>query len=308
MFCRNCGTRVPDNAAFCPNCGARLTGPAHLQPAPKGGFGKKLVLIIIALIAVLAVAAVILNALSGVADSAGKILPDQFGDRLPEPDAPNKPTDPPADIPDSGEVAPSDTPKPVPDAAPAPEPDSAGGELDAAKAAYADIVRELSSENDSLQFDLINLTGGEIPELMAGLDGYYVCVYMWENGKAAPVIDYWPYGAGGNAGYEYLPGQNTIRNFNSDMAGAIVYETYWTIDGDYGAIPVWPESLCMWYFQDLNGNDFIDEDEPFLDEPVCYYGDKEISAAEYAAYQIPGDYQWMAGGVSAEEMLDQLGA
>lgn len=190
----------------------------------------------------------------------------------------------------------------------APEPDPGARELAAAKAAYADVVRALAAEDGSLTFDLINLTGGDVPELLAGLDGYYVSVYMWANGKAVPVIEHWPYGAMGNAGYEYLPGRNIIRNFNSDLAGAIVYETYMTIDGDYGVIPIWSESLSSWYFRDLNGNYMIDEDEPILDDPICYYGGTEITREQYAGYQFPGDYQWMNGSKSAGEMLELLGA
>lgn len=190
----------------------------------------------------------------------------------------------------------------------APEPDPGALELAAAKAAYADVVRELASETEGLTFDLIDLTGSDVPELLAGMDGYYVSVYMWANGEAVPVIEYWPYGAMGNAGYEYLPGQNIIRNFNSDLAGAIVYETYMTIDGDYGVIPIWSESLSSWYFLDQNGNYMIDEDEPILDEPMRYYGGTAITQEQYAGYQFPGDYQWMIGSKSADEILELLGA
>ena len=28
MFCKNCGTQVPDGTKFCPECGAELTSPA----------------------------------------------------------------------------------------------------------------------------------------------------------------------------------------------------------------------------------------------------------------------------------------
>lgn len=190
----------------------------------------------------------------------------------------------------------------------APEPDPAALELAAAKAAYGDVVRELAAETEGLTFELIDLTDRDVPELLAGMDGYYVSVYMWANGEAVHVIEYWPYGAMGNAGYEYLPGRNIIRNFNSDLAGAIVYETYMTIDADYGVIPIWSESLSNWYFQDLNGNYMIDEGEPFLDEPICYYGDTAITPEQYAEYQFPGDYQWMIGTRSADEMLRLLGA
>lgn len=189
-----------------------------------------------------------------------------------------------------------------------PGADPGAQELAAAKAAYADIVQSLAAENSSLTFELIDLTDSDIPELMAGLDGYYVSVYMWADGRAVPVIDGWPYGAGGNLGYEYLPGQSIIRNIDNDMAGAIVYETYMTIDANYQVVSVWDHSLSVWYFQDWNGNYMVDDNEPYLDEPIYYYGDAQITAEQYAGYQIPGDYLWMGGGKSAASMLELLGA
>lgn len=180
--------------------------------------------------------------------------------------------------------------------------------LAAAKVAYSAIVETLAAENNSLTFDLIDLTASDVPELLVDMNGYYVSVYMWADVGAASVIEYWPYGAMGNTGYEYLPGQNVIRNFNSDLAGAIVYESYMTINADYEVVSLWDYSLSRWYFLDRNNNYMIDADEPILDEPIYYYGNTPITKEQYAAHQIPGDYQWMSGNKSASEMLALLTA
>lgn len=188
------------------------------------------------------------------------------------------------------------------------EPDPGELELAAAKEAYADIVRTLAAENDSLAFDLINVTGGDVPELLVDMSGYFVSLYTWADGEAVPVMDYWGYGAFGNPGYEYLPGQNVIRNYNSDLAGAIVYESYMTINPNCEVVSMWDGSLSTWYFLDLNDNYMDDEGEPYLDEPIYYYGDTQVTPEQYAKFQISGDYLWMSGRLTAGEMLRQLGA
>src|SRR5438309_11151684 len=32
MYCLNCGSQLPDDAAFCSNCGARTSSPGHTLP------------------------------------------------------------------------------------------------------------------------------------------------------------------------------------------------------------------------------------------------------------------------------------
>lgn len=40
MFCKNCGTEIPNNVAFCTRCGAPVQNQAQPQPqqAPQGGY------------------------------------------------------------------------------------------------------------------------------------------------------------------------------------------------------------------------------------------------------------------------------
>ena len=172
------------------------------------------------------------------------------------------------------------------------------------KMAYAQKIQELAVD-DTMQFSLIYLTGSDIPELVAEHSGYDVSVFAWVDGKIITLMDQWPYGAGGNTGYEYLPGNNIIRNYDMDYAGAVIYESYLTVNDDYEVVELLDEGLSIWYFRDINGDGMIDEDE-YCDEPIYYYGDSEISEEEYAAYQVRGDFDMICGEMSTEEIMAQL--
>ena len=176
-----------------------------------------------------------------------------------------------------------------------------------AQSAYAKKVQELAAENGDLQFALIDLMGNDVPELVAECPGYYVSVFTWTDGEVVPIIDQWPFGAGGNPGYEYLPGQGVIRNYNSDFAGAVLYESYYSVDpaNASGNLLTGPE-LSMWHFQDVNGNGWPDESELFTEDPTFYVDGTEVSEEVYSSYQIPGDYEWIMGDRSAMEILTLL--
>lgn len=174
------------------------------------------------------------------------------------------------------------------------------------KAAYTNKVQELAAQNDELQFALIDLTESDIPALVADYSGYYVSVFIWADETLVTVMEDWAYGAMGNHGYEYLPSGNVIRNQNSDQAGAIVYESYMTMNDAHEVVALYDETLSFWFFKDTNGNGTIDENEPFSEEPYYYYGNTEISKEEYDTYRISGEYEWITGDQSAEEIISQL--
>lgn len=183
-----------------------------------------------------------------------------------------------------------------------------GLRLTDAHMAYSEKVQELVSEDSDLQFDLIDLTGSDMPELIADHNGYFLQVFGWKDGGVVMLgEEYWPYGAAGNDGYEYLPGGNVIRCCNSDYAGAVQYENYYNINSANELSPLPMEVLCIRYFIDVNGNGWPDDSEPYTEEPIYYVGDAEVSKEVYESNQVQGEFQWISGDMSAEEILSQLG-
>lgn len=171
---------------------------------------------------------------------------------------------------------------------------------------YTYKVRELSAMDGSLQFALIDLIDNGVPELVADYPGYYVSVFTWGEEEVITLMDQWPYGAGGNMGYDYLPGQNVIRNYNMDYAGAVVYESYMKVNDNYEIVNIFDEEISIRYIRDTNNNGMIDEEDEYSEEPIYYCNDIEISEKEYVSYQISGDYEYIEGNMSAEAMLSLL--
>ena len=160
--------------------------------------------------------------------------------------------------------------------------------------------------DDTFQFALIDLIGNDVPELVADHSGYDVSVFTWVDEEVITVMDQWSYGAMGNMGYEYLPGRNVIRNYNMESAGAIIYEVYMMVDDNYEVVNIFSEDLSIRYIRDTNANGIIDEEDEYSDEPVYYCNETEISEEEYVSWQITGDYERIAGDMSADAMIDLL--
>ena len=171
---------------------------------------------------------------------------------------------------------------------------------------YIDKVRELSATDESLQFALIDLIDNGVPELVVDRSGYDISVFTWAEGEIIALMDQWSYGVMGNMGYEYLPGQNVIRNYNMESAGAIIYESYLKVNDNYEVVSIFDETLSMRFIIDTNANGIIDEEDEYSDEPFYYYDETEISEEEYASYQIAGDYEAITGSMSADTILNVL--
>lgn len=171
---------------------------------------------------------------------------------------------------------------------------------------YADKIRECEEAAADLHYDLIYLDEDEIPELVVGQTGYNVSVYTFSSGKLYTIIEDWPYGAMGNAGYEYIPKKNVIRNENADLAGAILYISYDRVNGEHEIESYYEKTLSSWAFRDINHNYAIDDNEPITEDRYYYYGDQEITAEEYETYFIIGEYHWLQGSKDASEILVEL--
>ena len=180
------------------------------------------------------------------------------------------------------------------------------GEFISYKEAYEAKSRlcELESSNE-LDYDLIYFDEDEIPELVVGVNGYYVSLYTYSDGKLYTLMNHWGYGAMGNVGYEYSPGKNSLRNYNNDFAGAIAYTTYMSVN----------EQRCMetvaqietYNFDDANGNGMPDEEE---EGSVGYYSVSYIDGVEVTpeqcdAYDV-GAYEYIEGSMDLETLKVNL--
>ncbi|MCM1121203.1 MAG: hypothetical protein NC416_01330 [Eubacterium sp.] len=161
---------------------------------------------------------------------------------------------------------------------------------------------------EDYQYDLIYVDEDEVPELVTGQNWYYVNLYTYADGTVYTLMDDWGYGAMGNAGYEYAPGDNSIRNDNADYAGAIMDTTYMRINDQHEIeTTAWVET---YNFVDANGNGLPDEGED-LEEGAgkSLINGKEASDEELAAFYPKydmGNYQMIIGTKTAEEVRRAL--
>lgn len=165
---------------------------------------------------------------------------------------------------------------------------SSASDDDLIRSAYAEKVRELAAEDSDLTFSLIDLTADDVLELVADKSGYYINIYAYDNGAVVPIIEEWGYGAGGNQGYEYLPGKNIIRNTSLEGAGREMYTTYMCVDSNHKVQYAYDTELCYIY------------------PSSYYYGEREISEYDYSDYQIAGDFSMIEGIMVATQMTAQL--
>jgi hypothetical protein len=172
--------------------------------------------------------------------------------------------------------------------------------------AYIDKIIKLENEYEGLEYSLIYFDEDDIPELAAGVTGYYISMYTFHSGELYTVMDMWPYGAFGNHGYDYIPKRNVLRNYDADFAGLLLWEFYGKIDENYEIQSYYDKSLSIWMFNDKNGNYMPDEGEYDDTREYFYYGEQEITPEEYNVYLIQGDYEFLCGIESASEIIRQL--
>ncbi len=170
---------------------------------------------------------------------------------------------------------------------------------------YIEVIKNYKTANQNALFDLIDFNGDDIPELVADVEYSIVSMYTYKKGKLISIIDNWSYGAFGNVGYEYLPGKSLMRNYNSDHAGLTMNLYYMTLDKNYKMVDKYKGGLVMEFWKDKNKNSMPDEGEE-LSDPLYYCGDKEISEKKYDSYQIDGDFMYLTGKKTYDEIIKQL--
>ncbi len=168
--------------------------------------------------------------------------------------------------------------------------------------AYLDIINSL--EDNDLQYNLIYFDDDDIPELIIGKN-FYISMYTYADGEVYTLIDQWIYGAMGNAGYEYVPGKNSLRNYDNDLAGAICYVTYMSVSENY-SLDVTTQIKRV-NFDDKNQNDMIDDDER-ESAGKChkiYIDDTEISEEDAESYNT-GEYEYILPSMTLDEIKSAL--
>lgn len=164
------------------------------------------------------------------------------------------------------------------------------------------------SNEDEIRYDLIYIDEDNIPELIIGVPGYFIEGYTYSDGTVYHVMDYWPYGAMGNAGYSYLPHQNVITNSNNDLAGALIWQSVWEIDDNFQIVSKLDDELNIRYFES-EPDEFYPEDInniEYTDTPYYYYGTTPLTQSEYLSYIPEGDYKWIEGVFDYDTIVEAL--
>lgn len=184
------------------------------------------------------------------------------------------------------------------------------GQFESYQDAYRTMARLKAMESTNKPvYDLIYVDDDEVPELVSDHPGYFVSLYTYHDGSIYVLMDEWGYGAFGNHGYDYAPRKNSLYNFNTDGAGAILKDAYMAISEDHSL-----EILAMltsYNYDDENGNGMPDEEEWGADtyqEGLYSYVDGEyvrVSDDEWKKYH-KGEYEPISGSTSLDELLAEL--
>lgn len=156
------------------------------------------------------------------------------------------------------------------------------------------------------KYALVYFNGDDVPELVADVNSG-ITLYTFKDGNVYKLVDDWGYGAGGNHGYEYLPGKGVIRNYNTDYAGLIMNETYSYISLDGEEVVQDDIYLMQTFFMDANNDLIPDNDEELGEKYVRYYlGDDEITADKYLETMVEGEYESLHGELDLYDINDEL--
>ena len=179
---------------------------------------------------------------------------------------------------------------------------------------YAEAYKLVLNFNESIKaprkYNLIYVDEDSVPELVADQSGFCLSMYTFRDGFITiPIVD-WGYGAFGNYGYEYSEKNNCIRNINTDYGGNLLKDSFCAIkDGKIESTYY----IGEYYFDDLNGNGYPDDDEKSEEGPckVEYknYTDEALSEEELKTKVeelFSLDYVEMIGDKTAEEIYNEL--
>ncbi|MCR5610087.1 MAG: hypothetical protein K6G26_13595 [Lachnospiraceae bacterium] len=190
-------------------------------------------------------------------------------------------------------------------------------ENDDYKEAYLKVIDETEKEypEEEIKYDLIYFNDDDIPDLVLGHEGFWVSLYIYDNGEVYYPVEQWGYGAGGNAGYDYYEKKGVIANCNADMAGLIMSEVTSILNDRF----TFDTFIATEKGADLDPNDpEYEELSKKVKEELDSYGgyyldDHKISKEDYdkALKDFPvlenlGDSKFLYGTKSLEEIKEEL--
>lgn len=176
---------------------------------------------------------------------------------------------------------------------------------------YMKIINRIEnecSEND-IMCDLIYFNNDNIPDLLIENAGYWVSLYIYENGEIYNLIDEWVYGDGGNSGYQYQEKKGTILNYSTDFAGAIISKNILILNlkNEFDTLLVTQRGANG---ENINNKEI---DEALEAYGGHFYNNKKISEQEYnnklKVFSIDMDetnYKELNGNRSTIEVKKQL--
>lgn len=172
------------------------------------------------------------------------------------------------------------------------------GEFASYQEAYEAVSRVYDLSGEGREYNLIYFDEDDIPELVAGVSGYWMSLYTYNEGTVYCLANEWGYGAFGNAGYEYVPRKNSLRNFDADNAGQIMNITYATINPEHSMEDV------VWIQQVFSFSEEMNEDMEY--DCTTYVNGEEVAEDEIDDYDV-GEYEYIDTILSLQELLDKLG-
>lgn len=170
-------------------------------------------------------------------------------------------------------------------------------DYDSYKEAYLYMLRlyEKAYIDSDVKCSVVDFDGDDVSELVIDVNSG-ITMYTYKDSKVYKLIDDWGYGAGGNHGYDFIPGNGVIRNYNTDYAGLIMNETYIWVKLDGEEVVTEQRFLMQTFFDDVNNNGAPDEGEDEGGDFARYYiGEDEVTEDKYTEAMVEGEYVPLIG-------------
>lgn len=171
------------------------------------------------------------------------------------------------------------------------------GEFGSYQEAYEAVSRVYDLSGNRMEYNLIYFDEDDIPELVVGVSGYWMSMFTYDAGQVYCLMNEWGYGAFGNAGYEYVPGKNSLRNYDADMGINVFNITYMAISEQHTMELVAGIELV---------NYLEDENEITGEQCTVYVNGVEVPEDEDIDYDV-GEYEYIETILTRQELLEKLG-